>query len=107
MTLTEIITAIASGDADENIQAIYEAYRERSRLLRAQKSTINRLTIGLGQRVRLVNIRPKDLVGLEGVVVKAPAGRRASRTRIPVLLDTPIPGFGNPIMAPATAVEAI
>jgi hypothetical protein len=101
MTLTEIITAIASGDADENLTAVYEAYKERSRLLRSQRGTINRLTITPGTRVRLTNIKPNYLIGREGVVVTA----RTSSTRIAVEFDPSIPGWGNPVMVPATAVE--
>jgi hypothetical protein len=102
MSSQDLVTRIISGEADDNLDSIYQAYRERSRIVRATKAAINRATITPGTRVRLVNINPKYLRGRQGVVV---AGGRGQR--IAVELDVPEPRFGNPLNVPPTALEPV
>lgn len=69
MTLTEIVTAITSGEADQNITAVFDALKARQRYLRQQQSLANVAELTTGTKVRITNgISPQYLIGVTGMV---------------------------------------
>lgn len=99
MNSTEIIQAVLRGDADDNLDGIADATRERRKTV----AHASFFTYKPGDRVRLVNLRPKYLVGLEATVV------RRNKSRIVVTLDNPPPGgrFSGEVTASPNMIEAI
>lgn len=92
LTAAEIITAIMSGDVDDQLDNILAAYRTRSRMKFDIQAAVAMTEVKIGSRVELINIRPKTLIGLVGEVVADPyarirRGRRANS--FAVKLDNP------------------
>lgn len=77
MTSTNIIVAIISGQADDNLNGIASAVVERKKALGA----VTLHTIKPGHKVRLTGLRPRYMEGALATVVE----RR--RTRVLVNLD--------------------
>lgn len=77
MNSTDIITAILSGDADDNLDGIISAARDR----RGIKARAVFHTVKPGDKVRLQNLRPKYMEGCTAIVVSH------NRTRVVVTLD--------------------
>lgn len=95
----DVITAIMNGNVDDDLESIQEAIRARNKV----RGDIVRMTITPGTRVRLKNLSPKYLNGLEGTV----STRKRRGKRIPVDLDESIPRFGKALNPPAQCVEVI
>lgn len=76
-TLAEIIDAILAGAADENLDAVTGAIKDR----RAVKARSTFHTVKKGDRATLKNLRPKYMVGVP-VIVESKA-----QTRINVKID--------------------
>ena len=103
MDSNTIIDAVLDGAADDNLNGISQAVRQREKTV----ATRNAAKMKRGDSVRLCgNLSPKYLVGLEGTV-----DGPAVSSRIPVMLgeaDADIAHrFGNPIRVPVACVEAI
>jgi hypothetical protein len=79
-TLAEIIDAILAGHADENLDDIIAAVKDR----RSMKSRALFHTIRPGAKAKLKNLRPKYLIGVPVVIVKK------NQTRIECKID---PGY--------------
>ncbi len=77
MNATEVITSIIKGEADENLDGVAAAVRDRQKAM----ASITLHTIAPGTRVRLGNLRPKYMVGATGTVLYR------KQTRIQVKLD--------------------
>lgn len=77
--LTQVVTAIVTGAVDGDLDAINQALRDRYKIVRAQKSAIAAATVKVGDKVRIVNLRPKYLAGLTGTVVVDPMEQYRSR----------------------------
>lgn len=77
MNSTDIISAIVSGDADDNLDGIAGALRDRQ----AAKARAVFHTVKAGDKVRLHNLRPKYMEGCTAIVVEH------NRTRVVVTLD--------------------
>lgn len=103
---TTLLTEIIGGDHDDHLDRLYEAVRERQKLLRDQAGRTNKLILTPGTKVRLKDITPKYLVGTEGTVV-ADKRKRRGKARISVDVGRVIPGYGQVLAVPATCVEAI
>jgi hypothetical protein len=95
--LTDVLEGIDRLENDASLTAVYQAYRNRSKTLRDRRAMLNVATLADGTRIRLINIRPKYLIGTEGSIV-----RRHSATKFVVDLD----GQGQSVV-PATCVEPV
>jgi hypothetical protein len=71
-----IFDDINNGYWDEGLDAIIEMAVARRTFLRDAKGAENKITFIPGTAVRIINIRPKYLNGVTGVVTATPAGRR-------------------------------
>jgi hypothetical protein len=95
----DVITAIMNGDVDDELGIIRDAVRQRERAV----GEIVRLLIKPGTRVRLKNLSPKYLNGLEATVSTRPQRGK----RIPVELDESIPRFGKTLNPPSQCIEVV
>jgi preprotein translocase subunit YajC len=81
--LAAVLDSIGTMDATE-LRAVFEAYRNRSKALRATQAIVNKATFKPGDRVVTQGIRPKYLSGLHGTVSAQPARRKGDIT---ILVD--------------------
>ena len=63
-----IFDDIQAGYWDEGLDAIIEIAVARRKFLHAAKGAENKITFVPGTAVRLINIRPKHLTGITGIV---------------------------------------
>jgi hypothetical protein len=63
-----IADLIEAGECDDVIDLLRDAVNARTNFLRDMKGAVNKATFVPGTKVRLVNIRPKYLHGITGVV---------------------------------------
>lgn len=68
ITQSQVLLAIAGGTCDDDLDALYDTYKERTKFVRSLTVLENYTTIMIGQRVMTANIRPKYLSGLTGEV---------------------------------------
>jgi hypothetical protein len=86
MTAGEIIQAIAAGEADGQLEAVFQAYRARHRYLRQTAAITNQAELTAGTRVLISgSIKPKYLAGVRGTV--APSDPMAKAGSILVDID--------------------
>lgn len=99
MTASDIIRDIMKGDADDNLDGVLAAIRDRRQL--AGRAAFH--TLRAGDKVRLQNLRPKYLIGMTATVI------RKNNTRIVVTLDEAPPGarFHGEINALPSMLEKI
>jgi hypothetical protein len=71
-----IFEDIENGIWDEGLDAIIEAAVARRRFLRDMQGANNKVNFVPGTQVRVINIKPKYLQGITGVVSNKTAGRR-------------------------------
>lgn len=67
---------ILDGKHDADIDALFDALREREKVVRKRRALENKASVKVGDKVRITDIRPKYLNGLEATVVQT-RGRRA------------------------------
>ena len=66
----DIFNEIEAGIWDDGLDAIIEAAYARRKFVRDMKGAENQVTFQHGDRVRLINISPKYLIGITGTVNK-------------------------------------
>lgn len=76
MNSTEIINAIINGDADDNLEGIVAATRERGQA----KGRAVFHTVKVGDQARLKNLRPKYLIGAPVTVI----GKKSTRIEVEI-----------------------
>ena len=77
-TLQDVLTAIANGAADDNLDAVFAAVKNR----RTEVARIQAATLEPGDEVELTSIRPAYLKGLHAIVDTRPSGNRVKATII-------------------------
>ena len=108
LTIEDITGAVLRGDVDADLDKVYQAYRERSKLARAVRSAQNSILLNKGVKVRIINIRPAALKGLTGTI-----DSMQSRSTFNVKLDekplVPIRGVMDGMVygIPAVCLEKI
>jgi hypothetical protein len=106
---TFIIDLIDGGEMDNMIDLLRDAVSARTNFLRDMKGAINKATFLPGTKVRIVNIRPKYLHGITGVVSSQTPSRSGD---LMVEID---PGcyhklghrFGRVLGVPASSLELV
>jgi len=78
----QVYDAIVNGDVDGNFDVIYLALEKRKEVLADRLA----LSLDIGTIVRVAAVRPKYLVGMQGVIV-AKEGSRKGGSKFVVLLD--------------------
>src|SRR5579872_779022 len=76
MTPREVVQHIADGEYDKELDSLIRVALDRRRYLQSVIATVNQSEFVPGTRVRLVDIRPKYLIGLTGTVSQLPSTRR-------------------------------
>lgn len=80
-TLDKMVALIYKADEDEVFELI-EAIVSRRRTMRAEAARDNTLTIGVGDKVQLVNIKPKYLQNMMFVVEATPTRAAPTKFRV-------------------------
>jgi hypothetical protein len=98
-----IIPGIMTGQYDDELEGIIGAINHRRKMLREASAAGVFHTLKPGDKVRLVNLRPKYLVGQTATVV------RKNQTRVVVTIDNPPIGgrFQGEVTAAAHMLEKI
>jgi len=82
MTISELVAAIHQIDNEADLTSVFEAYKTRHKTLGAIRAS----EIKVGMKVKIINIKPKYLVGLTGVVVE-PTAFEPKGNSVTVILD--------------------
>lgn len=109
MDYTFIIDLIETGHLDGIIDILVDAGVDRRKFLQEMRGATNRALMMPGTKVRVFNIRPKYLAGIQGTVSAATASRRGD---IMVDID-PLyyhrlgHRYGKQLSIPASSLEEI
>lgn len=71
-----IIDLIDGGELDDKLDILIDAAVTRRNYLRDMRGAMNKATLSTGTRVRLVNIRPKYMIGIQGTISNKSPQRR-------------------------------
>jgi hypothetical protein len=104
-----IFEDIETGIWDEGLDAIIEAAVARRNFLRDIKGANNKVNFRHGQRVRIVDIRPKYLTGIEGLVNKdkMPSKRGDLMVDIDPRHYHRLGRYGKTLSIPASSLELV
>lgn len=108
-TLSKVKALIRKADEDE-LYEIMGAIVERRSSIRKERARHNTLTISVGDKVRLVNIRPKYLQGAIYQVVSTPNSARPRQFKLEVYMGADPRAqrrFGRYLNAPSDCVEKV
>jgi hypothetical protein len=83
MSITEVVSEIHKLDSEADLDSVFEALKARRRTL----TSIRAAGIHIGDKVQIVNITPKALSGLTGVVVERTPAEGRSDKYMAVMLD--------------------
>ncbi len=98
--MNAIVLDILQGKHDGDLDAIQAAVTERRKLVRKTVGAVTLREIGVGQKVRLLAIRPKYMIGKIGIVVD----KTASKFVVDFIDETGRFGRGR-VTVPASCVE--
>jgi hypothetical protein len=104
---------ILRGGFDKHLNAIASATRERQQILRKVEAADVYNSLEIGTRVRLKDLRPKYLNGIEGNITSlTPTGGKGAGPHVRVDLDYPQPYIRNRynargIVVPVACVEIV
>ena len=101
MTTTDIIITIMAGSVDADLQRISDALRERMRQQRTTARFTVAASIKVGDTVRIVDCRPKYLVGMRAEVTGI------TGTQVSLRLPHPVGRFGQTLKAPANLLQLV
>jgi hypothetical protein len=103
-----IFNELDAGFWDEGLEALLDAVVARRNYLRDQQGAHNKLDFIPGTEVRLVNIKPKYLVGITGVVTDQIPSRRGD---LMVFIDERcwrrLGKYGTTLSIPASSLEKV
>lgn len=100
MKATEIVEAIVNGNfTAAEINSFYQAYKSASKLQRSRQTAMAMATLTKGMKGKLINIRPKHLIGTEVEIVAI------KQTRITVKDVNSKSDFSYPYTIPAVCFE--
>lgn len=109
-TVMKILGAIDTGKLDRYLDELSRAIRARREVIRHREAMVNVETLKKGDRVRLVNLRPKYLTQYDAIIVK-PALARNNEPGFVIDLDTDLVRVGRystkGVTVPASCVEKI
>lgn len=113
MTFTasvSIFDEIDAGIWDEGLEALAEAVQARRRFVRDAQGARNKLEFAEGTHVRLINISPKYLVGITGMVNKRVAPHRSGDIMVdidPHCYHRLGHRYGHRLSIPASSLEEV
>jgi len=101
----DVLRIIASGEVDEQIDAIGDAIRRRKHYLQGLRAAENQATLTPGTRVMLCgNLSPKYLLGEEGIVSPDPTKRSGT---IKVIMDRSVGRYSKVLEIPAECLRKV
>lgn len=98
-TTTDVVTAIFTGTLDADLDTLIDAVKNRREALSRQKF----LTIPIGARGRLINLRPQYLIGAPVTVT----GRKKSRLMVEIDADFPTGRYGKQVTVSPDMIEVV
>jgi hypothetical protein len=107
--VNRILRLVTEGRIDSHLETIALVVRERQRIIRDQRATMNMAELSEpGTKVRITRgVKPQYLAGLEGTVVERPmAFFRNKPGTIYVDLGRKVRRYGPIVGCPASALEA-
>jgi hypothetical protein len=108
MTSADIVKAITSGAADDNLTAVFDAYKARSRYLRTQEAITNQAELAPGTRVRIAGgIRPRYLVGIRGTVSPRDDSPKPGFLMVDIDESEDTGRFGHHVRVPANCLARV
>lgn len=108
MASADIVKAITSGGADDNLTAVFDAFKARSRYLRTQAAITNQAELAGGTRVRITGgISPKYLVGIAGEVSACDSAPKAGFLMVDIDETEYTGRFGHHLRVPANCLARI
>ena len=103
-----IFEDINAGYWDDGLDAIIEIAIARRRFLQQAKGAENMVTFTPGTAVRVVNIKPKYLTGITGIVSPQSADRRGDlRVTIDARHHHRLGRYGTVLSIPASSLEKL
>lgn len=99
LTTNDVVAAIFTGTFDTDLDTLIAAVKSRKEALARQTF----LTIKVGTRGRLINLRPQYLVGAPVTVT----GRKKSRLSVEIDADYPTGRYGKQISVSPDMIEVI
>lgn len=103
MNVMDVYDAISTGEVDDHIDEIFDALHARRKAVAAQRA----LSFKNGDRVRLVNIKPKYLAGLEGVITGKVNSRFVVQLDDPASAGRYVRDGGDTLDAQAAILEPV
>ena len=97
MTFGEVTSTILSGSVDDNMRDIELAIKQRKEYLKASMM----MRLRMGDRVRVDNIRPKAICGLEATV------KKVNRTTLSVVFGPDAGRYAGACKVPASCCEKV
>jgi len=94
-------TAILEGKHDSELEAILEAVHQRRKLMRGASKAVAMVSLKIGDKVRLKGLSPKYVNGSTAKIVDK------KRTKLVVVLDTPVGRFKGRVTVPADCLEKV
>jgi hypothetical protein len=105
MTAGEIIQAIASGEADGQLEAVFEAYKARRKYVARSTALVNQAELLPGTAVLISgSISPKYLVGVRGKVAERDLAPRAGCILVSVDAGEYTGRYGRELRVPANCL---
>lgn len=98
--MNTIVIDIINGKHDADLSAILAAAAERSKIVKKTVGAVTLRQINVGQKVRLLAIRPKYMIGKIGIVVD----KTTSKFVVDFIDETGRFGCGR-VTVPASCVE--
>jgi hypothetical protein len=99
-----IARMILNGDADEDLNLIYNAYRERSKIVSRVKAQTAAVEFAIGDKARMcATTKPAYLRGVEVIIT----GRTATKATVRPVEEHAGARFGGEFRCPWTLLEKI
>jgi hypothetical protein len=108
MSAADIIKLIGSGDADDNLSAVFDALRARSKYVRTQVALTNSAELTVGTAVRITGgISPRYLLGIKGKVSPIDDTPKAGHLMIDINEDECTGRYGKHLRVPANCLARV
>jgi len=108
-TLNKVKKLIASADPDE-LYELMDAIVSRRTVLRIERDRNAQMNLKRGDRVRFVNIRPKYMEKVQGVVTGIPTSVSPRKFSVEIIMPADpraIRRFGKTVRCPGSCLEKV
>jgi hypothetical protein len=107
MSAVDVVKAITAGEADDNLEAVFNAFKARSRYVRTELALANSAELSEGTAVRIVGgLKPKYLVGITGKISAYDSAPKAGYLMVDVDEDQYTGNYGKHLRVPANCLKA-